>query len=66
MLIFNLCQPLPGRLMVVALSATRRRGGDKEVLKGELTKNNIAGSSNGRTSGFGPEYWGSSPYPAAV
>ena len=26
---------------------------------------NIAGSSKGRTSGFGPENWGSSPYPAA-
>jgi hypothetical protein len=25
----------------------------------------IAGSSNGRTSGFGPEYLGSSPSPAA-
>ena len=26
----------------------------------------IAGSSNGRTSGFGPEYLGSSPSPAAI
>lgn len=26
---------------------------------------NIAGSSNGRTPGFGPGYWGSNPYPAA-
>ena len=26
----------------------------------------IGGSSNGRTSGFGPEYYGSSPYPPAT
>ncbi len=26
----------------------------------------IAGSSNGRTSGFGPEYLGSNPSPAAA
>lgn len=30
-----------------------------------VCQNNIAGSSNGRTSGFGPEYLGSTPSPAA-
>lgn len=25
----------------------------------------VGGSSNGRTAGFGPAYWGSNPYPPA-
>lgn len=28
--------------------------------------NQIAGSSNGRTLGFGPSNWGSNPYPARL
>lgn len=26
----------------------------------------VGGSSNGRTAGFGPAYWGSNPYPPAT
>ncbi len=32
----------------------------------DAPKRRITGSSNGRTSGFGPEYWGSSPCPVAM
>ncbi len=31
-----------------------------------MTKLYIRGSSNGRTTGSGPVYWGSNPYPRAI
>ncbi len=54
---------LPDRLMVSRACERRLFEG---MSKGSKIVFSAAGSSNGRTSGFGPEYLGSSPSPAAL